>query len=77
MGDYTWGSQWIPTPQPGVPWHHKCCHYNVAFLDGHVEFLRIRKGLFITPEYNVLPFKDLYELALDVQEETPCEFCDD
>lgn len=76
IGDYTWGSQWMPAYQPGVAWHHKCCYYNVAFLDGHVEFLKIRKGLFVTEEYNVLPFKDLYELALEVQEEIPCEFCD-
>jgi prepilin-type N-terminal cleavage/methylation domain-containing protein/prepilin-type processing-associated H-X9-DG protein len=76
LGDYTWGSQWVPTWDPGVPWHRQCCHFNVAFLDGHVEFLRIRKGLFVTEEYNILPFKDLYKLAIEVQEETPCEICE-
>jgi prepilin-type N-terminal cleavage/methylation domain-containing protein/prepilin-type processing-associated H-X9-DG protein len=75
IGDYTWGSQWVPGPPPGVAWHRKCCHYNVAFLDGHADFLRIRKGLLVTPEYCVLPFKKLYGLALEVQVEEPCEFC--
>jgi len=76
VGDYTWASQWIPGDLWGVPWHRQHCHFNVAFLDGHVAFLRIRKGLFVTPEYNILPFKDLYSLAMEVQEEEPCEFCE-
>ncbi|MHC4499698.1 MAG: type II secretion system protein [Planctomycetota bacterium] len=76
IGDYGWYRQWRPTPHWGIPFHRQCCHFNVAFLDGHVEFLRIRKGLFVTPEYNILPFKDLYSLAIEVQEETPCEVCD-
>jgi hypothetical protein len=48
----------------------------VAFLDGHVEFIRIRKGLYVTPEYCVLPFAELYGLALKVQMEEPCPVCD-
>jgi hypothetical protein len=41
----------------------------MAFLDGHVGFIKIRKGLYVTSEYNVLPFEDLYKLAREVQEE--------
>jgi prepilin-type processing-associated H-X9-DG protein len=74
IGDYGWGFQWLPSPYPqGVSWHGRKCHHNVAFLDGHVDFLHIRKGLYITNEYTVLPFKELYGLAHEVQVEEPCE----
>jgi prepilin-type processing-associated H-X9-DG protein len=76
VGDYPWGTQWVPTYEPGLGWHRQCCYFNVAYLDGHVEFLKIRKGLFVTEEYNILPFKDLYSLAIEVQEETLCELCE-
>lgn len=69
VGDYTWGSQWLPGYPKGPDWHGRSLHYNVAFLDGHVDFLKIRKGLFITDKYTVLPFEELYELAYSVQEE--------
>lgn len=77
IGDYTWGSQWLPPPYPrGLQWHRRCCYFNLAFLDDHVEFIKIHKGLFVTPEYCILPFKQLYGLAYNVQVEEPCEFCD-
>ena len=69
IGDYGWGVQWIPHYPPGPYWHGRRYHYNVAFLDTHVEFLHIRKGLFVTDEYTVLPLKELYALAHEVQEE--------
>jgi len=71
IGDYGWLNQSIPNvPQIG-DWHGKAYHHNLAFLDGHVEFLHIRKGLYVTPEYTLLPFSDLYDLALEVQVEEP------
>jgi prepilin-type N-terminal cleavage/methylation domain-containing protein/prepilin-type processing-associated H-X9-DG protein len=77
VGDYHWASQWMPSPYPrGQNWHGRCCHYNLAFLDGHVEFLRIRKGLFVTDEYSVIPFRNLYGLASKAQEEEPCPLCE-
>jgi hypothetical protein len=42
-----------------------------AFLDGHVAFTKIRKTYYITDDYSILPFKDLYELAYKVQKEGP------
>jgi hypothetical protein len=45
----------------------------LAFLDGHVEFLEIYKGLYVTPEYSILPFRNLYKLAREVQEEVEVE----
>ena len=77
IGDYGSGYQWLPSPYPrGVTWHDRCCHYNVAFLDGHVEFLKIRKGVYVSDEYVVIPFKRLYKLASEVQVEEPCPKCD-
>lgn len=73
IGDHGWSNCW----QPGVPrvgdWHGRRCWHNMAFLDGHVDFLHIRKGIYITDEYSILPFEELYGLAHSVQDEEPCE----
>jgi type II secretory pathway pseudopilin PulG len=73
VGDYGWFNQWRPPPHP-VPewktlaeWHGREDHHNLAFLDCHVSFLEIRKGFYLTEEYTVLPFEDLYSLAGQVQ----------
>jgi prepilin-type N-terminal cleavage/methylation domain-containing protein/prepilin-type processing-associated H-X9-DG protein len=77
VGDYPWQTQWLPSPYPfGTPWHGRCCHFNMAFLDGHVEFIKIYKGLHITDEYRVIPFEDLYGLAHQEQVWEPCPKCD-
>lgn len=49
-------------------WHGHLNRYNWAFMDGHVQFLQMRKGLFVTTEYTVIPFKELYSLANKAQE---------
>jgi hypothetical protein len=73
MGDYGWVNQWRPMPHPYkewkdlAEWHSKVDCHSMAFLDGHVGLLRIRKGYYVTSEYWVLPFEDLRELALEVQ----------
>jgi hypothetical protein len=41
----------------------------MAFMDGHVTLLRLRKGLNTTAEYTVVPFKDLQEEMVEKQEE--------
>ncbi len=70
IGDNGWVKQWWPLSENSMAgWHGKDYHYNLAFLDCHVEFLHIRKGLYITNEYTVLPFKSLYGLARQVQVE--------
>jgi prepilin-type N-terminal cleavage/methylation domain-containing protein/prepilin-type processing-associated H-X9-DG protein len=80
IGDFGWVDQWWPDPADPwglrLEWHRKCCYHNVAFLDGHVAFLKIRKGLYVTPEYSVLPFEVLFDLGLEVQEHIPCPLCD-
>lgn len=73
IGDYGWINQWKPVPHPNeewkalAEWHHRVDSHNLAFLDGHVGFLDIEKGLYVGDEYSVLPFKELYGLAREAQ----------
>jgi hypothetical protein len=73
IGDYGWVNQWDPAPFPYVQWkkqaewHGKQDHHSVAFLDGHTAFIEVRKGIYVTSEYCVLPFQDLYQIATQVQ----------
>jgi prepilin-type N-terminal cleavage/methylation domain-containing protein len=69
VGDNGWVNQWLPSVPHRISWHYRQHHHNLAFLDGHVDFVHIRKGLYVTDEYTVLPFKDLYGIACEVQEE--------
>ena len=74
LGDNNWIDEWYPIPMSphGQEWHGKLHYFNMVFLDCHVEFIRIRKGLFVTPEYSVIPFRDLHKRAYSVQQEMPC-----
>jgi prepilin-type N-terminal cleavage/methylation domain-containing protein/prepilin-type processing-associated H-X9-DG protein len=72
IGDYGWVNQWSLWPHDPVQkalaeWHGQADCHNLAFLDGHVRFLKIQKGFYITDEYTMLPFADLYGLARQVQ----------
>lgn len=80
VGDYGWVNQWKPLPPPAHPyvdmkemaeWHNRADHHNVAFLDTHVKFLNIRKGIYVSDEYNVLPFEELFGMARQLQEQLP------
>jgi prepilin-type N-terminal cleavage/methylation domain-containing protein/prepilin-type processing-associated H-X9-DG protein len=73
VGDYGWVNQFDPNPplkkewKELAEWHGRTDCHNMAFLDGHVNFLNIHKGYYVTNEYWVLPFKDLVDLAYKVQ----------
>lgn len=69
LGDHGWSAMWDPGSQQRTEWHGERSSYNMAFLDGHVRFLKIQKGLHVTPEYNVLPFESLINEALACQQE--------
>jgi hypothetical protein len=75
VGDYGWINQWKPTPFPDpewkqiAEWHGRPDHHCMAFLDGHAKFLEIRKGFWVTNEYAVLPFADLYPVGRRIQGE--------
>jgi len=73
IGDYGWLNQWKPVPLPRddwkelAEWHRSPDCHNMGFLDGHVRFICIEKGLYVGDEYTVLPFKGLYGLAREAQ----------
>jgi len=76
IADYSWYNQWNPRPGWLTPeqkktgeWHGRPDHYCVAFLDGHSEFIEIRKGIWVDDEYIILPWKDLHPLARKIQGE--------
>lgn len=74
IGDFGWVYQWLPE-YPEGPYFHEKKHtlgqmdpdipkyYNLAFLDGHVKFLNVQKGVFITDEYTPLFDEELYKYA--------------
>lgn len=73
LGDIGWVEQCHFNSTKKLEWHQTPCSYNVAFLDAHAEFLKIRKGMLTTSRYTVIPFKDLATEATSCQEEIPCE----
>ncbi len=75
IGDYGWYNQCKPLPHPRedwkelAEWHGRIDCHNMAFLDGHVKLLEIRKGFYMTDEYNVMPFEDLFAMTRQIQEQ--------
>jgi prepilin-type N-terminal cleavage/methylation domain-containing protein len=69
VGDYGWVNEWVPKCPFRTEWHSKPACHNVAFLDTHAEFVKIRKGMYVTETYRVLPFDDLQKLAWASQRE--------
>jgi prepilin-type N-terminal cleavage/methylation domain-containing protein/prepilin-type processing-associated H-X9-DG protein len=71
VGDNNWMHEFIPFGPPNAAWHGKPQYHNIAFLDGHVEFIKVLKGMYVTPEYSILPFRELHKLAYSVQANLP------
>lgn len=69
LGDFEWVNHWQFNFPPGPHWHERPGMFNMAFLDGHVEFIRIRKGIHADSGYTTLPFRDLQSDAAACQEE--------
>lgn len=73
IGDYGWINQWKPVLHPVqewkdlAEWHDRVDSHNMAFLDSHVEFLTIHKGVYVAGDYTILPFQSLSSLARQVQ----------
>jgi len=63
LGDFGWRGDWYFGVGMSPPWHHERGKHNIAFSDGHVAYIRIRKGLHETPYYTVVPFLDLRDDA--------------
>lgn len=58
MGDFGWAHTQNPTSDLVIDWHDRRHSHNLAFMDGHVEFLRIYKGIHVAPRYTTIPFRD-------------------
>jgi prepilin-type N-terminal cleavage/methylation domain-containing protein len=80
IGDQGWMNQfrlmlpaqkamWEQQYKSYAEWHIRPECYNMAFMDGHAAFVKIRRGYYITDDYNILPFRDLLQLAYQVQGE--------
>ncbi len=85
VGDNNWLKQFDPARNFTISWHiarsrheeqdgplkyHSQKYYhNMAFMDGHTEFLRIRKGIYVCGDYNIIPFRKHYNYASEIQEE--------
>ena len=64
-------AMWEQSANPTLNGMSRPDHYNLAFMDGHTAFVKIRKAYYVTEDYSVVPFKDLYGLAYKVQGEEP------
>ena len=74
IGDYAWYDLWNPWPdfmsedeKEAGEWHGRPEHYCMAFLDGHADFVNIRKGVWVADEYTLLPWSRVYPVARRVQ----------
>jgi len=74
LGDRNWVSQWesLNVDFCSGTWHGRLHWHNVAFMDGHGQFLRITKGLYVDDSYTVVPFGGLSGLICDLQRSKPC-----
>lgn len=68
-GDFGWVAAWNRYDTNRVEWHDQTAMHNLVYLDGHVDFVRIRKGLHVTEEYRLIPFADLGTQATGCQQE--------
>ncbi len=73
MGDAGWVNTWHPGSSQKIEWHDQPRSHNLAFLDGHVNFLRLSKGLHITSFYTVMPFHNLIHATEACQQEVEDE----
>ena len=72
-GDAGWYSQcWElvadPAKKARLYWHEKPDHYNIVFLDAHVDFVNIKAGRFLVDgKYYINPFQELNYLARQIE----------
>ncbi len=69
VGDFGWENTWNPGSIQVIEWHQRPKSHNMAFMDGHVDFVRLRKGIHTCGDYTVIPWRDLQEMACGCQVE--------
>lgn len=67
--------EWLDAANASRPWpagwHGRQGWCNMAFLDGHGDFVRIRKGVYVSRDYTLIPFANLEPVFEQSQQETP------
>lgn len=73
LGDFGWYKAWRFgwPPKYQFDWHGRPSHHNLAYVDGHVAFVRIQQGVSVTSDYCVLPFRDLAAAAAERRHAVP------
>jgi len=77
LGDNSWHYQWdlsderTQIQKEQANWHGKRDYFNILFLDGHVAFTKIYKDVYLSSEFDVLPFKIGNEIAREIQSPIP------
>ena len=73
IGDYTWYAQWDPLV-PACAKRHGRWHYHcMAFLDGHVAFTEIIRGMYdVDGGYRIQPHQAADKTAREFQRPVPC-----
>jgi prepilin-type N-terminal cleavage/methylation domain-containing protein/prepilin-type processing-associated H-X9-DG protein len=70
VADAGWYKVWTySNREPVVDWHRAKRKYNVGFMDGHADFVEIRKGIYTTAKYTVMPNSELQNASLQCQGE--------
>lgn len=69
IGDAAWYFMQKYNSTSWLYWHGRKYFHNLGFMDGHVAFIEIHKGLYVTPQYTVIPFRDLLDSASSCQQE--------
>jgi prepilin-type processing-associated H-X9-DG protein len=73
IGDFTWYDNWDPTVPDRFPyWHRIKGKHNLAFLDGHADYVLIHKGIYVDAWYTVIPFRKIADEIRECQQEVPC-----
>ncbi len=72
MGDFGWISALTFWDTQKIEWHKQSCSHNLAFMDGHAKFTRLKEGLNTTDEYTRIPFQDLQSEVVACQQEVAC-----
>lgn len=76
IGDFGW-DDWAFNllPDSRLEWHGRKGNYvhsswqNIGFMDGHADFIDIRRGLHVRSTYTVIPFRSLQQKFVDCQVE--------
>ncbi|MFN0135169.1 MAG: type II secretion system protein [Phycisphaerae bacterium] len=72
-GDFDWYIAFERQQEPLADWHAKRWSYNLLYFDGHVEFRRVRKGVYVDSDYSMFPVRRLADAARVAQVEIATE----